>query len=305
MAISDDSLNAMKRGIRRKLGASQEAEFRLAQLREGREVDLEDGMYNSTFFSAASQPEARIDDDFDAFRVQATMHHSLEVKITFLRALPRQIPTGDLSEEDAVHSAKKKRVSFGEAASALSHREPVSAPSGSAAPTTPLKSALVHHPTLDVQPPETPKPKRKKKKSKLSEVDEGGNVSTSRELAGEPSSAPEASGKRKQKGDLSQTPEHQVTVFTKTVGTPLGAKKKRKRSLGDEEESSPSSKPDNVSTAETSTNVTPKEPKVKKARMGKKGKESIASEVDQVGPKADTATEVPTPVMYLSHIPGC
>ncbi len=223
------------------------------------------------------------------------------MKVTFQGAQPKPVPIGELSEEDVVHSAKKKRVSFGEDASAATRHEPVSTLSGStAAPATPLKSALVHHSLPDT--PEAPKTKRKRKKSRLSAVDEGADVSTSKELSAESSTAPGTSGKRKRKEDTLRPPEDQVTVFTEASGAPLSAKKKRMRSSCDEEHPSTPSKPAN-GFVDTGATVPPKEPKVKTAKKEKKGKETVASELDRVDPKVDTAIEVLTPCSVFVSYP--
>lgn len=78
---TEESLEALRRVVRRKLNLSETTAIQLAQVRGTTKVDLEDGNGSSTsgFWGCSSH----IDDDFDAFRSLAVATGSVNVQITY------------------------------------------------------------------------------------------------------------------------------------------------------------------------------------------------------------------------------
>lgn len=77
--LLEESLGEMAAVIRRKLGLLENTSLCLAQLREGKSIDLEDGKHiqsHGTFLSNV------LDDDFDAFYSIAHSTSSASVRVT-------------------------------------------------------------------------------------------------------------------------------------------------------------------------------------------------------------------------------
>uniref|UniRef100_A0A8H7Y430 Uncharacterized protein n=1 Tax=Psilocybe cubensis TaxID=181762 RepID=A0A8H7Y430_PSICU len=93
MPSLEDSLDAMKTVVRKKLGLSGSAPVFLSQWREGKAVDLED------------------DDDFEAFSAAARSSSSVVVKVILGESQTRTLPSADENETPSITKTKRKRKS--------------------------------------------------------------------------------------------------------------------------------------------------------------------------------------------------
>src|SRR6266702_3737587 len=95
IASKEHSLHATKVVVRKKLGLGHDAPIELAQLRDGKKIDLEDGVFvHLSQRNSQSQPPE--DDDFEAFRALANSSLHATVAVT----IP---PSGSSAVRDCIH----------------------------------------------------------------------------------------------------------------------------------------------------------------------------------------------------------
>lgn len=87
----ESSLSGLKGTVRTKLNLPSDTFIRLAQLRHGAVIDLEDGVL--VLVAAACRFTQRTDDDFDAFCAAAHMDLVVDVQVTLTEHNPI---TGDV-----------------------------------------------------------------------------------------------------------------------------------------------------------------------------------------------------------------
>jgi hypothetical protein len=81
LANEEQSLDETKDVVRKKLGLGHDAAVELVQLRDGRRIDLEDGVSSPQSFTKKSQ--FALDDDFEAFKAvtKTSLHATVAVII--------------------------------------------------------------------------------------------------------------------------------------------------------------------------------------------------------------------------------
>jgi hypothetical protein len=84
LANEEQSLDETKNVVRKKLGLGHDAAVELVQLRDGRRIDLEDGVSSSQSFTKITQKsQFALDDDFEAFKAvtKTSLHATVAVLI--------------------------------------------------------------------------------------------------------------------------------------------------------------------------------------------------------------------------------
>ena len=78
---ADHTLSQIKDLVRKKLGIGRSAKLSLVQLREGKEVDLEDGMFYFGLVAQYTAEQNMLEDDYEAFLALSKLIPTLHILI--------------------------------------------------------------------------------------------------------------------------------------------------------------------------------------------------------------------------------